>query len=214
MAGTRPQRGQDTSTRILDVAERLVQVRGFNGFSYADVAGELNITKASLHYHFAGKAELGEALIAAVRGPFRRGAGRDREQPHRCTGQARRLREALRRRAPRQADVPVRDARGRIPDAPQADAERRDQVLRRERGVARGRPGPGTRRGNLEFAGSAERRRSDDRQRARGCHARVASLRRPRPIPGDGGPTVREPHELVLRDGARRVSLNSAQNFP
>lgn len=50
-------------TRILDVAERLVQHRGFNGFSYADVAAELNVTKASLHYHFAGKAELGEALI-------------------------------------------------------------------------------------------------------------------------------------------------------
>jgi len=52
-----------TSTKILDVAERLVQVRGFNGFSYADVAAELGITKASLHYHFATKADLGEALI-------------------------------------------------------------------------------------------------------------------------------------------------------
>jgi TetR/AcrR family transcriptional repressor of nem operon len=52
-----------TATRILDVAERLVQARGFNGFSYADVAAELGITKASLHYHFPGKAELGEALI-------------------------------------------------------------------------------------------------------------------------------------------------------
>jgi TetR/AcrR family transcriptional repressor of nem operon len=49
--------------RILDVAERLVQLRGFNGFSYADVAAELGLTKASLHYHFPGKAELGEALI-------------------------------------------------------------------------------------------------------------------------------------------------------
>ena len=54
----------DTATQILDVAERLVQVRGFNGFSYADVAAELKITKAALHYHFAGKAELGEALVA------------------------------------------------------------------------------------------------------------------------------------------------------
>ena len=45
------------------MAERLVQLRGFNGFSYADVAEELGISKASLHYHFAGKAELGEALI-------------------------------------------------------------------------------------------------------------------------------------------------------
>jgi TetR/AcrR family transcriptional regulator, transcriptional repressor for nem operon len=52
-----------TASRILDVAERLVQLRGFNGFSYADVAEELGISKASLHYHFAGKAELGEALI-------------------------------------------------------------------------------------------------------------------------------------------------------
>jgi TetR/AcrR family transcriptional regulator, transcriptional repressor for nem operon len=54
----------DTATQILDVAEHLVQVRGFNGFSYADVAAQLKITKAALHYHFAGKAELGEALVA------------------------------------------------------------------------------------------------------------------------------------------------------
>ncbi len=54
---------EGTSARILDVAERLVQVRGFNGFSYADIAAELHITKAALHYHFASKADLGEALI-------------------------------------------------------------------------------------------------------------------------------------------------------
>jgi TetR/AcrR family transcriptional repressor of nem operon len=57
--------GQPVSTRsrILDVGERLVQVRGFNGFSYADVAAELSVTKASLHYHFPSKADLGEAII-------------------------------------------------------------------------------------------------------------------------------------------------------
>lgn len=60
----------DTGTQILDVAERLVQVRGFNGFSYADVAAELKITKAALHYHFAGKAELGEALVARYAARF------------------------------------------------------------------------------------------------------------------------------------------------
>jgi TetR/AcrR family transcriptional repressor of nem operon len=42
---------------------RCSQIRGFNGFSYADVAGELSLTTASLHYHFPGKAELGRALI-------------------------------------------------------------------------------------------------------------------------------------------------------
>jgi TetR/AcrR family transcriptional repressor of nem operon len=55
----------DTPSRILAVAERLAQTRGFNGFSYADIAAELKITKASLHYHFATKAELGRALIVA-----------------------------------------------------------------------------------------------------------------------------------------------------
>jgi TetR/AcrR family transcriptional regulator, transcriptional repressor for nem operon len=53
-----------TATQILDAAERLVQERGFNGFSYADIAKELELTKAALHYHFASKAELGDALIA------------------------------------------------------------------------------------------------------------------------------------------------------
>jgi TetR/AcrR family transcriptional repressor of nem operon len=59
----RHSRDGGTAARILDVAERLVQSRGFNGFSYADVAAELGVTKASLHYHFQGKGELGEALI-------------------------------------------------------------------------------------------------------------------------------------------------------
>jgi TetR/AcrR family transcriptional repressor of nem operon len=54
----------DTAQRILDIAERLVQTRGFNGFSYADIAGALSLTKASLHYHFPSKAELGTHLIA------------------------------------------------------------------------------------------------------------------------------------------------------
>ena len=52
------------------MAEALVQTRGFNGFSYADIAAEMKITKAALHYHFAGKAELGEALISRYAARF------------------------------------------------------------------------------------------------------------------------------------------------
>src|SRR5690349_17755128 len=63
MAVAHPKKEPRTAQRILDIAERLVQVRGFNNFSYADIATELGITKASLHYHFPGKAELGQALI-------------------------------------------------------------------------------------------------------------------------------------------------------
>jgi len=53
-----------TSDRILDVAEALAQTRGFNGFSYADIATEVGVRKASLHYHFPTKADLGVALIS------------------------------------------------------------------------------------------------------------------------------------------------------
>jgi TetR/AcrR family transcriptional regulator, transcriptional repressor for nem operon len=70
MAATRSKGQNDTAQRILDVAERLVQSRGFNGFSYANVAAELNITTASLHYHFPSKAELGEALIVRYSARF------------------------------------------------------------------------------------------------------------------------------------------------
>jgi len=56
-------RSSKTPLHVLDVAERLIQTRGFNGFSYADVAAEVGITKASLHYHFPTKADLGLSLV-------------------------------------------------------------------------------------------------------------------------------------------------------
>jgi TetR/AcrR family transcriptional regulator, transcriptional repressor for nem operon len=55
------------ATAILDVAEQLAQTRGYNGFSYADIAAQLGVTKASLHYHFPSKADLGCALIERYR---------------------------------------------------------------------------------------------------------------------------------------------------
>ena len=60
----------DTAARILDTAEVLVQTRGFSGFSYADVASQLQVTTANLHYHFGSKAELGEALVRRYRTRF------------------------------------------------------------------------------------------------------------------------------------------------
>jgi TetR/AcrR family transcriptional regulator, transcriptional repressor for nem operon len=63
MTGSSAPDESGTAARILDAAEALVQVRGFNGFSYADISAELGITKAALHYHYAAKADLGLALI-------------------------------------------------------------------------------------------------------------------------------------------------------
>ena len=60
----------DAARAILDVAEQLAQTRGYNGFSYADIAAALGVTKASLHYHFPSKAELGRALIARYQVAF------------------------------------------------------------------------------------------------------------------------------------------------
>jgi TetR/AcrR family transcriptional repressor of nem operon len=53
--------------RILDVAQRLAQSRGYNAFSYADLAEALGIRKASIHYHFPSKADLAHALVARYR---------------------------------------------------------------------------------------------------------------------------------------------------
>src|SRR6202051_778133 len=69
---TRPAASADTSRRILDVAERLLQTRGYNAFSYADLPQSLRITKASLHYHFPTKAELGRRLIGRYEESFLR----------------------------------------------------------------------------------------------------------------------------------------------
>ena len=60
-----------TSEQILDAAQRLVQAKGWNGFSYADIAAEMGIRKASIHHHFKTKAELGYILLARYREAFR-----------------------------------------------------------------------------------------------------------------------------------------------
>ena len=63
------------SQQIMDIAQRLVQTRGFNAFSYADIAHALNVSKASLHYHFASKSDLGVRLIERYENAFSRTLG-------------------------------------------------------------------------------------------------------------------------------------------
>ncbi len=52
-----------TADLILDAAERRAQSFGFNGFSYADIADELRVTTATIHYHFSAKSDLGANLL-------------------------------------------------------------------------------------------------------------------------------------------------------
>lgn len=61
----------DTAQRILDVAEDMIQKRGFFGFSFQDIAEEIGIKKPSIYYHFPAKAELGRAVIERYRDRMR-----------------------------------------------------------------------------------------------------------------------------------------------
>jgi TetR/AcrR family transcriptional repressor of nem operon len=53
----------DTKTKLLDAAGALVQTRGYHGFSFHDLARNVDITTASIHYHFPTKGALGQALV-------------------------------------------------------------------------------------------------------------------------------------------------------
>jgi TetR/AcrR family transcriptional repressor of nem operon len=56
-----------TDRRIMDVAQRLMQVRGYNAFSYADISDEVGVRKASIHHHFPSKGELARRVVARYR---------------------------------------------------------------------------------------------------------------------------------------------------
>jgi TetR/AcrR family transcriptional repressor of nem operon len=63
MATTAPKQRSETAEQILDLAETLIQTRGYSAFSYQDIADSLGIRKASIHYHFPSKADLGVAVV-------------------------------------------------------------------------------------------------------------------------------------------------------
>jgi TetR/AcrR family transcriptional repressor of nem operon len=52
-----------TAERIVGEGRRLIMTRGYNGFSYADIAEAVGIRKASIHHHFAGKNDLAMAVV-------------------------------------------------------------------------------------------------------------------------------------------------------
>lgn len=65
-----PAAKSDTADKILDLAETLIQTRGYNAFSYQDISDALGIRKASIHYHFESKTDLAAAVIERYVGNF------------------------------------------------------------------------------------------------------------------------------------------------
>ena len=53
----------DTRTQILDLAERAIRLRGYHAVSFRDLADEMGIKSASIHYHFRQKQDMGLAVV-------------------------------------------------------------------------------------------------------------------------------------------------------
>src|SRR5215216_7239977 len=61
---------ENSRRTILNLAESLLQEKGFNGFSYAHLAAELGVKNAAIHYHFPTKEDLACAVIQRYRDRF------------------------------------------------------------------------------------------------------------------------------------------------
>ena len=59
-----------TADKILASALLMVQQRGLDGFSFRDIASEVGIRTASIHYHFPTKPDLAAAVLKRVRSEF------------------------------------------------------------------------------------------------------------------------------------------------
>jgi AcrR family transcriptional regulator len=62
---------ENNKRTILNLAEALLQDKGFNGFSYAHIASELGVKNAAIHYHFPTKEDLVCAVLQRYRERFR-----------------------------------------------------------------------------------------------------------------------------------------------
>src|SRR5262249_28410052 len=54
---------RETETAILDAAQELVQMRGYNAFSYRDLSERVGVRTATIHYYFPTKGDLGRSLL-------------------------------------------------------------------------------------------------------------------------------------------------------
>jgi TetR/AcrR family transcriptional repressor of nem operon len=52
----------DTRETIMSISRAMVQARGYNALSFRDIAKEVGVKSASIHYHFPTKGDLGAAL--------------------------------------------------------------------------------------------------------------------------------------------------------
>ncbi|MFT7404691.1 TetR/AcrR family transcriptional regulator [Zhongshania sp.] len=60
----------DTRTQLLDAAQKLVQLRSYEGFNFRDLAEAVGIRKASIYHHFPSKEALTVIMLERTRDRF------------------------------------------------------------------------------------------------------------------------------------------------
>ena len=53
----------EVAIAIIDAAERRMRIGGFNGFSFREIAADVGVKSASVHYHFPTKEKLAAAVV-------------------------------------------------------------------------------------------------------------------------------------------------------
>ncbi|MBC9914439.1 TetR/AcrR family transcriptional regulator [Chitinophaga varians] len=67
--------------KIVSLADKLIRIKGFNAFSYKDIADPLAVKNAAVHYHFPSKADLGIAVVKEEMDRFQHNVQRWQELP-------------------------------------------------------------------------------------------------------------------------------------
>jgi TetR/AcrR family transcriptional repressor of nem operon len=57
----------NSKLKLIKIAIDQIQRKGYNGFSYADLADEMGFSKAPIHYHFPTKEDLGLSVANEYR---------------------------------------------------------------------------------------------------------------------------------------------------
>ena len=70
IAGSMSPKRPAKALEIMSIAQGLIQNKGYNGFSFRDVADAVGIKSASIHYHFPTKSHLVKEITSNYRAEF------------------------------------------------------------------------------------------------------------------------------------------------
>ncbi len=72
----------ETTDAILDAAEARIRKAGYHGFSFREIATDVGVKSASVHYHFPTKENLAAAVARRYRERFLAAVEQDIEKGH------------------------------------------------------------------------------------------------------------------------------------